>query len=325
MDLALGHLGLELEVLLLQVTNVVSIVFMPLLRILIIDLQLVQHRIEPVQAGELFILLQDLEQVGDTEREAIVRNEAADVLSLAQDSLVALRHVVDVVDRQRRYNQVEQFEVLDVLLVENTIEVAHNHTQVITGLVRLREQVLDAHVEHLDSLDGLTGDSQIGRHVLKLDLLHYLRQVLDEVGVVLETSAADHAYVTESITNVSDELAELVKVRHAAFSGAQSFDVPGNSLSALVRIHITQALLVLAIEALLLQKRIMNELVVQEFVEDVQLLDEEFVERVDYGTHDTDAVSLDGVEHLVDANSLDLFGLYSRLDERLRVQIVVVL
>ena len=52
-------------------------------------------------------------------------------------------------------------------------------------------------------------------------------------------------------------------------------------------------LLILSEETLLLHKRVVDELIKQELVEDVELLDQELVECVDDCTHYTNTVSLD--------------------------------
>jgi hypothetical protein len=68
-----------------------------------------------------------------------------------------------------------------------------------------------------------------------------------------------------------------------------------------------------------------DELIVEELIENIQLVDQEDVEGVDNCAHDTHTVSLDGIEHLLDANRLDLLCLSCCFYEYLRVQVVIVL
>ena len=75
--------------------------------------------------------------------------------------------------------------------------------------------------------------------------------------------------------------------------GTQPLDSFGEVLRSLIRILVPALFLVLSEETLLLHKRVVDELVKQEFVEDVELLDQELVEGVDDGSHHTDTVSLD--------------------------------
>jgi len=68
-----------------------------------------------------------------------------------------------------------------------------------------------------------------------------------------------------------------------------------------------------------------DKLVVEKLVEQVELFDQELVEGVDDGGHHAGTVGLDRIEHLLDPDGLDLLGLLGGLDERLSVDIVVVL
>jgi hypothetical protein len=67
-----------------------------------------------------------------------------------------------------------------------------------------------------------------------------------------------------------------------------------------------------------------DELIVQEFVEPIQLFDQELVEILDDSSHHSDTVCLDRVKHLVDSDRLDLLGLNCRFDEDSSVDVVVV-
>lgn len=68
----------------------------------------------------------------------------------------------------------------------------------------------------------------------------------------------------------------------------------------------------------------MDEFIIQELVEDVQFLNEELIESVDYGAHDTNSVSFNWEEHLVDSNGRDLLGFDSCFHEDLGVDVVIV-
>ena len=46
----------------------------------------------------------------------------------------------------------------------------------------------------------------------------------------------------------------------------------------------------------------MDEFIIQELVEDVKLLDEELIEGVNNGSHNTDSMSFDRVQHLIHSN-----------------------
>jgi hypothetical protein len=107
--------------------------------------------------------------------------------------------------------------------------------------------------------------------------------------------------------------------------GTQPLDSFGEVLRSLIRIFVPALFLVLPEETLFLHERVVDELVKQEFVEDVELLDQELVESVDDCSHHTDTVSLDGVKHLVCTNCFDLPGLLGRLHKDLRVNVVVIL
>jgi len=107
--------------------------------------------------------------------------------------------------------------------------------------------------------------------------------------------------------------------------GTQPLDGFGEVLSSLIRILVLALFLVLSEETLLLHKRVVDELVEQELVEDVQLLDQELVKRVDDCAHHTDTVSLNRIKHLVGTNCFDLSGLLCRLNEDLSMDVVVIL
>lgn len=68
----------------------------------------------------------------------------------------------------------------------------------------------------------------------------------------------------------------------------------------------------------------MNVLIVQKFVENVQLFDKELVKSVDYSAHQTNSMSFNWILHLVDANRWYLLCILSGLNEDLCMQIIVV-
>jgi len=68
-----------------------------------------------------------------------------------------------------------------------------------------------------------------------------------------------------------------------------------------------------------------NKLITQEFVEYVELFDQELVESVDDSSHNTNSMCFDRVKHLVDANSLDLLSFNGCFDEDLSVDVIIVL
>ena len=121
-----------------------------------------------------------------------------------------------------------------------------------------------------------------------------------------------------------DQLPELIKVGDTSLRRAESPDRLRQLLSPFVRILVTYLFLILSEESLLLHQRIVYELVVEELVEDVELLDQELVEGVDDGAHDTDAVSLDTVKHLIHSNCFDLSCFLCSLNELLRVDVIIV-
>ena len=123
---------------------------------------------------------------------------------------------------------------------------------------------------------------------------------------------------------MGNKLSELIEVASATFGGTKPLDVSGDIFCSFIRIVVVKFLLILLIEALLLHQWIMNELIVQEFIENVKLFHQEFVESVDDGAHHTDSVGLDGVEHLVDSDCFNLFCFGCCLNENLCVQIIIV-
>lgn len=80
----------------------------------------------------------------------------------------------------------------------------------------------------------------------------------------------------------------------------------------------------LSVPSLLLHERIVDEFIIQELVEDVQLLDKELVESVDYGSHDTDSMSFNWEEHLVNSDGRNLLGINSCFHEDLGVDIIII-
>lgn len=68
----------------------------------------------------------------------------------------------------------------------------------------------------------------------------------------------------------------------------------------------------------------MDKLIIQELIEDIQLLYKELVEGVDDCTHNSDSMSLDRVEHLVDTNGLDLLRLGCDLNKDLSMDVIAV-
>jgi len=88
-----------------------------------------------------------------------------------------------------------------------------------------------------------------------------------------------------------NELPELIKVRNTSFRGSKSPNISRHVFSSLIGIVVFTLILVLSVPSLLLHERIVDEFIIQELVEDVQLLDKELVESVDYGSHDTDSMS----------------------------------
>jgi hypothetical protein len=68
-----------------------------------------------------------------------------------------------------------------------------------------------------------------------------------------------------------------------------------------------------------------NKFIIQKLVENVQFLYQEFVKSVDDGSHDTDTMRFDRVEHLIYSNGFDLLSLSCDFDEDLGVDVVAVL
>ena len=68
-----------------------------------------------------------------------------------------------------------------------------------------------------------------------------------------------------------------------------------SALSSLVWVLVLELLLVFLVEPLLLHQRVVDELIVQEFVEPIQLFYQELVEILDDSSHHSDTVCLDRV------------------------------
>ena len=123
---------------------------------------------------------------------------------------------------------------------------------------------------------------------------------------------------------MSDQLSEFVEVVHASLSGTQTLDIFRDVESSINWIEVLNLLLVLPVPPLLLHERVMNKVIIKELIEDIELFDQEFVEGIDDGSHDTDAMGLDGVQHLVQADRLDLLRLRRGLHKHLGVNVIVV-
>lgn len=68
----------------------------------------------------------------------------------------------------------------------------------------------------------------------------------------------------------------------------------------------------------------MNELIIQEFVEDIQLLDQELIEGIDDCAHNTNTVGFYTIEHLIYSNGLDLPRFLCGFYKMLGVDIVII-
>ena len=75
----------------------------------------------------------------------------------------------------------------------------------------------------------------------------------------------------------------------------------------------------------LLHQWVTDKLIIKEFIENVKLFNKELIEGVDDSSHNTNSMSLNGIDHLIDTDSLDLFGLSGCLNHGLSVQVVIVL
>lgn len=123
---------------------------------------------------------------------------------------------------------------------------------------------------------------------------------------------------------MSDQLPKLIKIRDSTLRRSQSLYGLRQLLSPLIRILIIDLFLILLEKPLFLHKRVVNELIIQEFVEDIQLFDQELIEGVDDCTHDTDTVGFYTIEHLINANGLDLSRFLRSFHKMLRVYIVII-
>jgi hypothetical protein len=68
----------------------------------------------------------------------------------------------------------------------------------------------------------------------------------------------------------------------------------------------------------------MDELIIQEFVENIELFDQKLVESVNDSAHHSDSMGLNRVKHLIYANCLDLLSLGCSLNENLGVQVIII-
>lgn len=161
--------------------------------------------------------------------------------------------------------------------------------------------------------------------MLKLDLFNKFWNVFDQVRIILKRCCSNDSNITQSISNLSDELSKLVYIVSAILGCAQPLDVLEHLLRSLVWVHVLKLVLIFSVESLLLHEWVVDELIVEELIENIQLVDQEDVEGVDNCAHDSHTVSLDGIEHLLDANRLDLLRLSCCFYEYLRVQVVIVL
>ena len=82
--------------------------------------------------------------------------------------------------------------MLGVLLLSDTVEVSYDHSEIVSSIIGLLEKILDAHVKHLHSFQSFSIDTQFFSHILELDILNNFRNVLDEIGVILERGTSDH-------------------------------------------------------------------------------------------------------------------------------------
>lgn len=231
----------------------------------------------------------------------------------------------NIVKRQRWNHHIEQSQMFSLISIKHSVEVSNDQSKIISGVVGLFEDVSDAQVQHLHGFVGFFFDVQVVRLHFETGLFQHSWDVFDQVGVVLECRSSDHSHVPKCISNMRDQLSELIQIRDALLVGTQSLDGLREGLCSLIRIFVTALLLVLSEETLFLHQRVVDELIEQEFIEDVQLLDQELVESVDDGSHHTDSVSLDGVEHLVGADGFDLSSFLGRLHKDLSVDVVVIL
>ena len=122
-------------------------------------------------------------------------------------------------DTESWNRQIEKLQMLCVLLLSYSVEVSDNHPKIVSSIIGLLEQILDAHVKYFECLKSFSIDSKFFCNVLEFNLLNNLRNVLDKVGIIFERGAPDHPDIAEGVSDVSDQLSELVKVADSSFGG----------------------------------------------------------------------------------------------------------
>ena len=98
----------------------------------------------------------------------------------------------DVRNAQSWDGQIEKLQVFGIFLLSDTVEVSYDHSEIVSSIVGLLEKIFDAHIKHLHGLKSFSIDSQFFSHILELDFLNNFRDVLDEIGVILERGTSDH-------------------------------------------------------------------------------------------------------------------------------------
>jgi hypothetical protein len=70
---------------------------------------------------------------------------------------------------------------------------------------------------------------------------------------------------------MGDELSELINIKSSTLGSSKLLDCPADELSSLIWIKIVNFILIFPVPSLFLEKWIVNEFIVQEFIENIEL------------------------------------------------------
>jgi len=104
--------------------------------------------------------------------------------------------VVNVVDAKSWDSQVEKLKMLSILLLCDAIEIFDDHPKIISGVFSLLEQILNAHVEYLNSFKRLVFDSKLIGNILEFNFANNIWHVFSQVGIVFKRCRFDHPNIS---------------------------------------------------------------------------------------------------------------------------------
>mmetsp|Transcript_32874 Transcript_32874/g.82568 ORF Transcript_32874/g.82568 Transcript_32874/m.82568 type:complete len:355 (+) Transcript_32874:400-1464(+) len=275
-----------------------------------------------MQSFELNLLIQQFENICNTNSETIVCEMTACFTTFLGQLIFEIHHVINVAQGERWYDQEELLQMRVGLIAKLRGKHVHQHAEILSTFCKVLGHVFDAVIEVLGRSDRLSRETFF---LTELTELHDITEVgyeFDRIASERETTATNHTDVTHGISNFRYQLSELIQIGLSLSCGSQPPNILHQAIGSFVGILIVVFLAIGLPVASLFVEFSLDVFIIEELREDDKLASQKLIGEIHRSIHDTRTMSTNTVGNVLDVDRLQELAFSLLLHKDLIVQVV---